>query len=207
MLDTTGQITPPPWYRQFWPWFLIALPATIVVACFFMLYLAIKHSDDLVSDNYYRDGLAINRVLTQDIRATELGLSANLSFDRDSNDGSDEAINVLALTLSSRVETFVMPTELNLHLLHPGDASADHVIQLMAAGDGRFRGQLPALPAQSFYLRLVPAELIPAEANKSVSAQERLQSAEWRLAGEIDFTDSHIVELRAEPERLNSSSD
>jgi len=198
MLDTTGQITPPPWYRQFWPWFLIALPATIVVACFFMLYLAIKYSDDLVSDNYYRDGLAINLVLTQDIRATELGLSANLNFDR----GSDKAINVLAVTLSSSIETFVMPTELNLHLLHPGDASADHVVQLMAAGDGRFRGQLPALPAQSFYLRLVPAEPI-----KNASAQERLQSAAWRLAGAIDFTDSHIVELRAEPERLNSSSD
>jgi len=203
MLDTTGQITPPPWYRQFWPWFLIALPATIVVACFFMLYLAIKYSDDLVSDNYYRDGLAINRVLTQDIRATELGLSANLSFDR----GSDAGIDVLALTLRSSTETFVMPTKLNLHLLHPGDASADHVIQLMAAGDGRFRGQLPALPAQSFYLRLVPTELIPTELTKGASAQERLQSAAWRLAGAIDFTDSHIVELRAEPERLNSSSD
>jgi len=198
MLDTTGQITPPPWYRQFWPWFLIALPSTVVVACFFMLYLAIKYSDDLVSDNYYRDGLAINLVLTQDIRATELGLSANLNFDA----SSDEAIDVLALTLSSSIETFVMPTELNLYLLHPGDASADHVVQLTAAGDGRFRGQLPTLPAQSFYLRLVPAEII-----KSAPAQERLQSAAWRLAGEVDFTGSHIVELRAEPERLNSSSD
>ena len=29
-----------PWYRQGWPWFLILLPATVVVACFITLYLA-----------------------------------------------------------------------------------------------------------------------------------------------------------------------
>jgi len=38
----------PPWYRQFWPWFIIALPASAVVASFITLWLAISNPDHLV---------------------------------------------------------------------------------------------------------------------------------------------------------------
>ncbi len=188
----------PPWYRQFWPWFLIALPATVVVAGFFTLYLAIKYSDDLVSDNYYRDGLAINLQLTQDIRATELALSATLNFEG----GSDQALDVLALELKSALQIFAMPAVLHLYLLHPTDASADHVVTLMAAGNGRYRGQLPELPTQRVYLRLIPATL--AEGDLALNP---LQDAAWRLAGEIDFTQSHRVELHASPALSPANSD
>jgi hypothetical protein len=44
-----------PWYRQFWPWFIIALPASVVVASFVTLWLAISNPDPLViEDNEYR---------------------------------------------------------------------------------------------------------------------------------------------------------
>ena len=44
-----------PWYKQFWPWFIIALPASVVVASFFTLWLAISNPDPLVVDeNEYR---------------------------------------------------------------------------------------------------------------------------------------------------------
>jgi len=39
-----------PWYKQFWPWFIIALPASVVVASFFTLWLAISNPDHLVVD-------------------------------------------------------------------------------------------------------------------------------------------------------------
>lgn len=42
-----------PWYRQFWPWFLIALPATAVVASFATLAIAIRNADEVVSDPDY----------------------------------------------------------------------------------------------------------------------------------------------------------
>lgn len=177
-----------PWYRQFWPWFLIALPAAVVVAGFFTLYLAIKYSDDLVSDNYYRDGLAINQQLTQDLRATELGLSAKLDFAA----GSDDAIDVLELELNRPRATKALPARLTLHLLHPTNAKADHIIQLIAGGRGRYRGQLSQLPTQRYYLRLLPGV-----ATERVSEQQNLQSAEWRLMGEIDFSISHFIELQA----------
>lgn len=44
-----------PWYRQFWPWFIIALPATVVVASFITLWIAVSNPDYLVvSDNQYQ---------------------------------------------------------------------------------------------------------------------------------------------------------
>ncbi|MCJ7590694.1 MAG: FixH family protein, partial [Woeseiaceae bacterium] len=37
-----------PWYRQFWPWFIIALPASAVVAGLYTLWLAGQTTDSLV---------------------------------------------------------------------------------------------------------------------------------------------------------------
>jgi len=43
------------WYKQFWPWFIIALPASAVIAGFITLWLAITHPDPLViDDNEYQ---------------------------------------------------------------------------------------------------------------------------------------------------------
>ena len=41
----------PPWYKQFWPWFIIALPATAVIASFITLYLAIIRPDYIVVED------------------------------------------------------------------------------------------------------------------------------------------------------------
>ena len=48
-----------PWYRQGWPWFLIALPATAVVAGIATLVIAAKTFDGMVVDDYYKEGQAI----------------------------------------------------------------------------------------------------------------------------------------------------
>ena len=170
----------PPWYRQFWPWFLIALPATVVVAGFFTLYLAIKYSDTLVSDNYYKDGLAINQQLSQDLRASELALTARLVFENDRDSDSDHVV----LHLSSARKDVVLPDALSLQLLHPTDSTADRVLLFVAASDGRYRARLPELPAHRFYLRLLPGHIID---------KEKQKLAEWRLSTEINFDTEQTV--------------
>jgi len=45
------QSTEPPWYKQFWPWFIIALPASAVIASFITLYLAVSRPDHMVVDD------------------------------------------------------------------------------------------------------------------------------------------------------------
>ncbi|MGD9265288.1 MAG: FixH family protein [Lysobacterales bacterium] len=43
-----------PWYRHFWVWFIIALPAAAVAAGLFTLWLAVSNPDSLVisADEY-----------------------------------------------------------------------------------------------------------------------------------------------------------
>ena len=118
-----------PWYRQFWPWFLIALPACVVVAGFSTLYIANRHADDLVVDEYYKDGLAINRQLEKLQLAQDLGIAADLRF---------EGTSVIVETSGP-----VDDSGLSLYLSHPLEADRDFRVQLTALAPGFFTARLP----------------------------------------------------------------
>ncbi len=132
-----------PWYRQFWPWFLIALPGSVVVASLVTLYLAVRGADDLVVDEYYKDGLAINRQLEKIDRAARLGIAATLTF------GRDEVV--------ARVSGAVDDNQLQLRLSHPMEADRDFAITLARAGDGSYRAPLPSAVAPHWRWVLEPA--------------------------------------------------
>lgn len=159
-----------PWYKQFWPWFIIALPATVVVAGISMIFVAFKHADSMVIDNYYKEGMAINQTLEQDVRATELGLAAQLTFDAVSGE--------VLVNLGGNLQG---ATNLDLMLIHPVDAKADRVIALISLGEGRYRADLESLPLSRFYLRLQPRS-----------------GGDWRLNGELDFRTAQQVTLAAD---------
>ena len=38
-------LQPKPWYREFWPWFLMSLPATAVIAGVATVVIAIQSAD------------------------------------------------------------------------------------------------------------------------------------------------------------------
>jgi len=67
-----------PWYKQFWPWFLIFLPATAVVASITTVILAVKYQDSMVVDDYYKEAMQINRNLSKIEFAKKSGLSAKI---------------------------------------------------------------------------------------------------------------------------------
>ena len=118
-----------PWYRQFWPWFLIALPGTVVVAAFYTLYIANRHADDLVVDEYYKEGLAINRELSRQHRAETLGISASLR--REQN------------RLLAKIEGPVYESQLRLVLSHPIEAERDLTLPLAREGEKLYAVTLP----------------------------------------------------------------
>ena len=122
-----------PWYREPWPWILIAGPAAVVVASFFTLYLAVASSDGLVDEDYYKDGLAINRVLAREDAAERLGLAAQV----DPRDG------ILRVRLRGRDAA---PEFLTVRLVHATRAGYDRSLTLERAADGSYRAVLPALP-------------------------------------------------------------
>jgi hypothetical protein len=117
-----------PWYRQFWPWFLIMLPASVVVAGFYTLYLANRYADDLVVDNYYKNGLAINRQLEKKQRATDLGISVQLQFSK------------VAVTV--QMTGPVDAAELQLLMSHPLESDRDFAVVLMRVDPGLYSGIL-----------------------------------------------------------------
>ena len=67
-----------PWYKQFWPWFIISLPASAVIAGLITVYIAFENADSLVADDYYKSGLAINNRIKQQQNAASKGLAAIL---------------------------------------------------------------------------------------------------------------------------------
>ena len=117
-----------PWYKQFWPWFLIGLPASVVVAGFITLYIANKYADDLVTDDYYKNGLAINRQLENKHRAAELGIAADIKFSGNS--------------VTAKISGPVAAAELQLMLSHPLEADRDFSVTLVRDAPGLYSALL-----------------------------------------------------------------
>jgi hypothetical protein len=72
-----------PWYREPWPWILAAGPFIVVVAGFYTAWLAIKSNDGLVTEDYYKKGLAANQTIARSEQAASLGLVAGVRIASD----------------------------------------------------------------------------------------------------------------------------
>ncbi|NNF95784.1 MAG: FixH family protein [Halobacteria archaeon] len=144
---TINELTP--WYKQFWPWFLMALPASAVVAGIVTIVIAITNPDGLVKDDYYKAGLGINRTLEREKQAAALGLHAGLEWQPDAQQ--------VMLQLSA--EKPFKSERLLLHLIHPTRSGLDIRIPLQHQGNNRYRGLLAAKPAAgNWYLIITPED-------------------------------------------------
>ena len=65
---------PTPWYKNFWPWFLISFPLAAIIGCAGLIYMAIGNGPDMVVDDYYKKGKAINLELSKFNKAKALYL-------------------------------------------------------------------------------------------------------------------------------------
>ncbi|NIP72553.1 MAG: FixH family protein [Gammaproteobacteria bacterium] len=139
---------PKPWYRQFWPWFLILIPGSAVLASIATVILAMRNPDGLVVDDYYRQGLAINRVLERDRRARTLGLAARVRL--------EPAAREVHLTLQARAGT--SPRALRLRLIHPTRANMDREIRLHSTGEDEYAGRIDPLEPGNWHVQLEPGD-------------------------------------------------
>lgn len=154
-----------PWYKQFWPWFLIALPGSVVVAAFITLGIAIKHADEVVQDDYYKDGLAINQKIERDQVARARDIRATLHWEAASGN--------VRIELPAGVNDNV----LTLHWMHPLKRQHDRIVRLTRQSDsGSYLGHVDDNVRGRFYLELE---------NTSDDA-----ATAWRLRGEIHIDDA-----------------
>ena len=166
-----------PWYRQFWFWFVFSPLIYIMIMCSITVTIALKGADDVIIDNYYKEGRMINQTLEQDKRAQALGLSGNLSFDRTSGE-------VLLTVANPPADASLMPEQMLLMMGHPVKAAKDQMITLHLVAPGQYRGELVEEPDYAWYLTLYPI-------NDIVQRNQ----APWTLSGEVDFRNSETALL------------
>ncbi|MGB1298316.1 MAG: FixH family protein [Psychrobium sp.] len=118
-----------PWYKQGWPWALIILPLIVVVACVIMLMIAIENKPDLVAEDYYKKGKAINVDLSRLDKAYRLALKFRLNVNGEN----------IKLT-----QTFGDPQNaaLKLRFIHRTQKVKDFEILLTANAAGEFEQAL-----------------------------------------------------------------
>ena len=150
-----------PWYRQFWPWFIIALPASAVVAGLTTLWIAMQTTDSLVV--HAEDGVrkaADRRILAQRL-ASEMNLAAMVAIDPDTG-------TVSAVMRSGAIEA--IPATLDFDRAHPAFADRDQAVTLNKAlpdedGNPVWVGHFVTVPDGRYYAVLRSSE-------------------EWRLSAE-----------------------
>lgn len=159
-----------PWYREPWPWFLISLPATAVIAGVATVWIAATSADGLVVGDYYKAGLAINQTLARDDSAREMALTATLQ----------RADDALALVLAGRLQAY--PDQLSLTLAHPTRQGQDQTLVLSHAGGGNYRAVLPAMADGKWHAQLAD------------------EASTWRLFGVLHTPFSQPVTLKTDAE-------
>ncbi|MDV3238483.1 MAG: FixH family protein [Gammaproteobacteria bacterium] len=159
----------PPWYRQFWPWFLIALPATAVAAGIATLIIAASDPDGLVVDDYYKEGLAINQALERDRQAQALGLSGLARL--------DPAAGRIVVTLNGS-GAVARDDALELRLVHPTRPHLDRTLQLTREADDRWSAALDVIAPGRWHVQL------------------ESPGGSWRIAGRLALPDQQQALLQ-----------
>ena len=152
-----------PWYREPWPWIIFGLPGAAVVASFVTLYIALTHADALVVGDYYRQGLAINRVLARDHLAFERHYRADVTLSPDRT--------MLRVQLTGGP----LPTGLRLRFVHPTQAGLDDVVRMREIQPGLYEAGMQLAKSARWGIDLEDA------------------GRTWRMSGDWHPQDDHFV--------------
>jgi hypothetical protein len=156
-----------PWYREPWPWILMAGPAIAVVGGLATMYVAFKNADPLVVDQYYKEGLAINRVLERDRTAMLHGYRATIVL--------NEERTLVRVQMTGET----LPAELHLRFIHPTKSGLDREFSASQIQPGWYQGPVQLAQAMRWNVELEDAQ------------------RQWRLTGAWDpAVDRFVLEPR-----------
>lgn len=130
------------WFKQFWPWFLIILPLAAVVAGISTLIIATSNPPEMVVDDYYKTGKAVNADLSLLNNAKKLGLSAIVVQQEDG----------LLITLDGLKTN----TSLSLSLFHSTQSKRDKFAMLTADAEGNYHYETEQTLKGKWSLRIEP---------------------------------------------------
>lgn len=137
-----------PWYKQKVFWWLMSGPIIVVFAALITWQIALRHADDLVSDDYYKDGKHINLQIERDAAAVKRHISAQILMNAE---GTAAKVFVSG--------DFDADKPLQLVLLHPAKKAFDQTVKLQKVGTSgdktEYQAVFKTLPAAiHWYVRL-----------------------------------------------------
>ena len=131
-----------PWYSYPLVWMMISIPFSAVIMGVVMIWLAVDTDDGLVADDYYKQGLAINDVISLDKKAAELELNAIIVFD------SNNKVIKVQLDKGLLAE---YPDTLQLSFQHATRANSDVTVTLNHGMDDRYIGYMDKLISEGVW--------------------------------------------------------
>jgi hypothetical protein len=126
-----------PWYRQRWPWLLIAGPGIVVAASLVTAWLAASTDDGVIADDYYKRGLLINKEIDRTARGKAMHLGAVL---RISADGAAR------LEMSGFADAAIAPATIHVRVMHPTRAGQDRAATLTRGPEDVYVGTIAVPP-------------------------------------------------------------
>jgi hypothetical protein len=120
-----------PWYKQIWPWILISLPVFSVLKAVHTVYIMNQQSPDLVMDDYYAEGKAINQNLAKYREAASRNLHGSILL----------AGNKAVIRFDANV---LLDEHIQLDFAHNTLAAKDFKVQAERSGEAMYIAELPA---------------------------------------------------------------
>ncbi len=128
-----------PWYKQLWPWILIAIPVITALKAVHTIVVMQQHSPDLVVDDYYKAGRAINMQLAKYREAALRNLDAHVLV------AGNRAVVRFA-------ENTVLDGAVHLDFYHPTLAERDFALDAQRSGKLLYVADLPITPTGKWQL-------------------------------------------------------
>ncbi len=170
-----------PWYKHPMVWMVIAIPLSAVLAGTVTIYLAVTTEDGLVVDDYYKQGLAINRQIARDQEAARLQLQAQVVVDTDTG-------FVKVSFDKGMMQDY--PVELTLGLRHATQQQQDNFITLQRGIDNYYVGRAGSAAQAGIREGIWHVEISrPAEAGNQA----------WRLSRRVRLQGYSRVHLQSGP--------
>ena len=119
------------WYREPWPWLLMAGPFVVIIASLVSAWMAVKSDDGVVAQDYYKQGLLINQRLKHAAPDPQPRLGAMITVAA----GGEVRVHMEGLADA--------PPNLRLKLAHPAMGSHPESVTLKRGADGDYVGALP----------------------------------------------------------------
>lgn len=147
----------------------MAGPFIVVIAGLTTAWIAISTNDGLVTDDYYKKGLAAGQTIAKSDRAKSLGITAAVRVSSE----------ILTVRLKATDAGYALPATLLVTVSHPTRAGLDQSKVLKPGAEG-YSGQF-RLPAAGHWLVLIEDE-----------------SKSWRLMGNLVLPASGEVVIGGE---------